>query len=209
MESGEHKQEPRRAKWHGLFTEPSVTDWLSAITAIAAVVLACIANTTANESLVASRAAVELAGDTAKIQLRAYVVPTSGEALNLVGRGPVKVRVTVQNFGQTPASETGIESEAWWEYVEPEPPEASDNIMAGEGPVEAGSRTTLGVGDTVYRDHTVDDYRRLLFAGKVSLHVAGEVIFSDVFGVKHAVPFHYVQGGDFDPKSKLMGAVTP
>jgi hypothetical protein len=148
---------------------------------------------------VTTKRAVEDAREHARIELRAYVSTVKGEVVGLAGSGPMYVRVIARNTGNTPVHETMIESDMWWE----------DEVTAMAAPIADGVKTTLAPGEDVYREHEIDvTYREKLTDREAVLHVAGSVLYRDEFGEEHEFPFHYVQGGKYDPNSPLMGVVS-
>ncbi|MEX2315872.1 MAG: hypothetical protein WD669_01880 [Pirellulales bacterium] len=157
------------------------------------------ANQIAGDAATAAKDSVDLASDTAKKQLRAYVLPTKGEVKGLNGNGPLQVRVAVRNSGQTPAHQTSIKVDTWWEQIPRQPP------IAGDLPTKEGMQVTLAAGEETYVDHLVKEPRRQeLKSRKAILHAEGSVRYKDIYGVKHESSFHFVQGGEFDPSAQLM-----
>jgi hypothetical protein len=157
------------------------------------------ANRIAGDAATAAKNSVELAEDTAKKQLRAYVLPTKGEVKGLNVNGPLQVRIAVRNSGQTPAYNATIGVDTWWEEIPRQPP------VAGALPTKEGMQVTLAAGEETYVDHVVKEQRRQeLKSRKAILHAAGSVRYKDIYGVKHESSFHFVQGGEFDPTAPLM-----
>src|ERR1700730_2588133 len=94
--------------------QKSCREWLVAIGTLALAAFALWQLSLLRESNDISR-------ETAKKQLRAYVSVFSAQIAGIREAGPVKVRVTVKNSGQTPAYETKIHVDAWWEQPLPKP----------------------------------------------------------------------------------------
>jgi hypothetical protein len=190
---------------------PQSTDKLVALCAIVALGFTGVqtyflsqSNMISAESADAAKRSVDLASDIAQKQLRAYVLAAEGNVIGL-DSGPMKVRVTVSNFGQTPASELSITMhEEWTDNFPPVPPEQR---KAGDMAIKEGAKTILAPGQKVYITHDVKSPRRQELKNRTAtLHAHGIITYTDIFGISHYEPFHFVQGGDkYDPNAPLMG----
>jgi hypothetical protein len=154
----------------------------------------------AKQSADVAKQSVELASNTAKKQLQAYIFAIEGQVIGLEGKGPMKIRITINNSGQTPAYETTVEMDTQWEKYPPPPPQA------GAMMIKEGARAVLAPGKEFYIEHNVDKpLRQELFRKTVTLQVFGNIHYKDVFGIEHNSSFNFVQGGEYDPRSPLMG----
>jgi hypothetical protein len=176
------------------FQKKFASGWVTAIATVGLFWVGYETNTT-------TRQAVDDARKHAHIELRAYVSAVKGELLGIDDNGAMRVRITVRNLGKTPAYETTIQSETWWE----------GEVAPVAAPITDGEKTTLASGDELYYFHPEQiepSYRDKLKGGRAVLHVQGSVTYRDEFGEKREFPFHYVQGGKYDPNSPLMGVVS-
>lgn len=173
--------------------------------------IAAEAANAANESAKLASQSVKLAGDTAEKQLRAYVFAIRGQVLGIDGDGPMKIRVTIKNSGQTPASEVAVEMDTGWERFPPPlpPPPPKPGAMEATAmptPIEEGVQTALASGEQLSIEHTFDTHLRQRLKDKtITLHAAGTIYYKDVYGRKQKSSFHFIQGGRYDPAASTMG----
>ena len=125
----------------------------------------------AKQSADVAKQSVELASDTAKKQLQAYIFAIEGQVIGLEGNGPMKIRITINNSGQTPAYETTVEMDTQWEKYPPPPPQAGAML------IKEGARAVLAPGKEFYIEHNVDKPLRQNCLGK-QLHFKLLVIFT-------------------------------
>jgi hypothetical protein len=132
--------------------------------------------------------------ETAERQLRAYVLPSGAEILNMVVGSTPLARVEIKNFGQTPAYDlTHIHGFAFlnWPLDEELPPPKS--------PIQT-SRTFLGPGGTGTGVRPAD---RIFSAGAnddvinrtMAFYVYGEIIYKDAFGRRRTTQYRYFHTG--------------
>lgn len=157
-------------------------------------------NGIAARSANAAKQSVDLARDTAQKQLRAYVLASEGRVSGLEGNGPMKVKVTLGNFGQTPAESVTVSMREEWRDGRPPVPAEPGAML-----IQDGEQAALAPGEKLYIEHEITPFRQELRQGKATLHATGIVRYVDVFGASHEAAFHFVQGGKYDPRSPLMG----
>ena len=136
--------------------------------------------------------------DTARKQLRAYTTAIKSEVIGINTSGPMRVRISIRNSGQTPAYQASIEElYVWWQERKP---------LAGAMPIKKGIHATLASGEEIWLEHEINQPRRKELRDKtVELHASGELHYKDIYGTQHRSSFHFVQGGEYDPQSPYMG----
>jgi hypothetical protein len=148
----------------------------------------------------ATAASVDLARDTAKRQLRAYVtvngVIRTKDPGDLSGKG-FAVLVDIKNNGQTPASDS-----LQWARIEirefplvtPLPIHCLENPTRGILPPEAKNLAF----PTFTRDLTTIEENAIL-ANHTAVYVYGEIEYLDVFGDRHLTQFRFRCNGQGYP----------
>jgi hypothetical protein len=137
------------------------------------------------------REANEIAKDTAKRELRAYVVPTDQEVDRLiVGFQPI-FRVKVKNFGQTPARELRCLCKV--QFTDGDPDELPMRFRNIEGKI---SSVVLGPDDFHVFEYELPDALSIellnaMGGGGVKPVFAGITCYKDVFGKRHRSTFRY------------------
>jgi hypothetical protein len=136
-----------------------------------------------------------IAKDTAKRQLRAYVVVKAGRLENVAAGGRPKAVVTIKNFGQTPAYNSRQSSVMGFDRFPPmlEPP--------AESPADrALPDHPLGPGGEMYANASmqralqqvqIDDIPR----GEFALSVVGKILYVDAFGHEQTTRYRLFCGG--------------
>lgn len=148
----------------------------------------------------AAKQSIDLARDTAEKQLRAYVLAVEGRVIGLASAGPLKVRVTISNFGQTPAEGLTVTMrEEWRDDFPPASPKTGDMM------IKEGVQAVLAPGEKVYIEHDVEPLRQRLKNRTATLHAHGTIEYRDIYGIPRRAMFHFAQGGKYDPNSPLMG----
>lgn len=142
----------------------------------------------------AATRSAEVAADTAKKQLRAYVNVASAQVHNLNKASNRYIVVETQNFGQTPA----LEEQFWCgEHVREWPLKS----ILGEAPKELGiGKQTLPPGRKSIMRVPVGDLSELeereLREGRAGVYFWGVIKYRDVFGDPHFSNIRLVCEGD-------------
>lgn len=175
-------------------TPNSVSDWLTIVTAIAAVgqiVIAGIALQSlrhAQASADASTKSLSLMQETSQRQLRAYVAVTSFEFERLEAGKPLVVRVNYANTGQTPAHEAHVVASVGLHDADAEvplPPEVETPAsVAHLGAQRQITQTTRSI-TKLSREELAG-----LEAGRLKVVCCGRVHYRDVFGQGQYTEFH-------------------
>ena len=150
----------------------------------------------------ATKKLVEGAEDTAKRQLRAYVLPEKAWLTNLGDLRPT-FHFQAKNYGQTPAHEVTV----WvgWRYFDigdvqipiqrPEIPNLSKYLLGPQG-------FTFHT-DQVYLE---DERKRKIREGKAIFFILGDIQYKDIFGTDRITKFRFAWGAGYDigPDGFLM-----
>jgi hypothetical protein len=145
----------------------------------------------AKDAAIAAKESTDLSRDTAKKQLRAYMAIRQGRIFLLEG-GALRLKVEIENFGQTPAYEIqgGFKSafsayprtESW------EPPQAS---LTSKAIVGSGKAFYMG-GNIPWTQKDIEGLRNS--PNKV-LFVTGRFTYLDIFKESHGLRVQLVMGG--------------
>jgi hypothetical protein len=125
---------------------------------------------------------------TSRAQLRAYVFVSSGQISSLGQAGILKVRLVVQNFGQTPAYKTSV----WLEMIEaafPAEPSvfAADDIKVKNLTLGPGGQNAVSIGRP--------DWPGKTFLSTEAFYVYGRIEYLDCFNRKQKTNFRLYKGG--------------
>ncbi len=157
----------------------------------------------AKESAKAARDSVELAGDTAKRQLRAYVC-ISGANISFENKDTPVVHIVAKNCGLTPAYEVRQWSHIWIEehplrIVLPAPPDGFKTGVAILPP--NGSHDMIQS-----RNPIPADGLRLIGTPAGTIYVYGEIKYNDAFKQPHVTRYRLIFGG---PEGAREGRLQP
>ena len=165
------------------------------IAAFAAVLATLIA--TAWASWAATRAAraadrsVKLAEDTAKRQLRAYVLPSKFKIAGLLAGQRPRITYLLRNVGQTPAHEVRLGAIVVWGASD-----ASPHFMKIRFPkaAESPSKTVLGAGEEadarmVFASTITGELADALRSGASTMVMGGAISYRDIFKRRRLVTF--------------------
>ena len=132
--------------------------------------------------------------NTTQQQLRAYVFMDKIELLDFgVGKVP-SAKITIKNFGQTPAKDFSLWATMGFDLVPPTLP----NPIGGDDPMH---KHPLAPGGYI---HVIPKYKKSLDAnevagiekGEVALYFFGEVYYTDVFGKRHITRYKMFSNGN-------------
>jgi hypothetical protein len=133
-------------------------------------------------------------------ELRAYVSLTRGEILGLDDEGPLKVKLTLKNSGQTPAMDA----------------EGGAAIMVNDFTSTPSDeellqlKFTIGSGVESYMFQDLDpSWRSDIKSGKSVVRAVGLVRYKDVFGATHFSRFSLTHNGNPHTQSSPYMAATP
>lgn len=151
------------------------------------------------EATVAMQEANEIASDTARRQLRAYVMGTDHSVTHLYAGGRPKFIVKLHNFGQTPASE--VRCRTIVRAINGDPDET--RIMFREARQAVGLSNSL-IGPTDFHVHVNgmdqgslgSDASQMIERGEIIMTFAGVISYRDVFGKRHLTTFKYFLSPD-------------
>ena len=138
----------------------------------------------AQKSAKAAQDAIEVAKDTAKRQLRAYIYP---DAFTVEAVGNKEALVCeFKNTGQTPALDFEINGLVSIE---------KDGILIGQSPViSRGAYSSIGREASFnfrFEFKVADDFSEGLKSGRIKIHFSGNASFSDIFGERHINRFSF------------------
>jgi hypothetical protein len=158
--------------------------WLSAILSfIGTLLILC--------TLILTRKANEIAKDTAKRQLRAYLISNGGQ-IERIPEGFL-LTVTIKNSGQTPAFDVKHSSESFGgDYPDggpPEMPAVNDThytVIGANGDFVCAQR--------LFADDPEDALKNVM-DGKLGFWIHGRIEYRDCFGDSHVTKFRQVYGG--------------
>ena len=169
---------------------------------LAGVILLLRNVTQTDEALNQARAGNEIAGATAKRQLRAYVMASNFRISGVEdGRTP-RVHYVIKNSGQTPAYEVRHYAQIFWSENNESVHETK--IRLGKADPDRISISVIGAGETAETDWLFST--PLTIADIVAIHtgaaimgIAGVMSYRDVFGRRHLATFkkmltpHYLE----------------
>lgn len=145
----------------------------------------------ADHAAEAAEVSVAVAQETAKRQLRAYVLLEKADISKPEGYPGGLIQCTVRNFGQTPAKNVAVRLLSGFKPF-PLPPDAFLNVPP---PPAGGSRADLGPGACIYpaaKPNALDEaFIPGLIAGDVALYLLGTIEYVDAFGEPHTTRFRY------------------
>jgi hypothetical protein len=210
-----HQAEPNKGRWYrAILHDVTITDALVAACTLLltytavdqmgrireANKIAAAAAESSKEATQATKQSVDLAADTAKKQLRAYLSVVKGEVSGLENNEPLRVKLTFKNSGQTPAY--AVKGDAKIGIADfPLSPPAKPEIVPDGPPMTLGP----GLESYVFWDGNAEDKSQIK-SGKRIIHAFGKFQYRDVFGSEHALNFSLIYHGDPGFKfSPLMG----
>lgn len=145
-------------------------------------------------ALNATRAGVDLAADTAKRQLRAYISADKIQALGFRPGGQQALGVLIKNSGQTPAYGVRVISRRQFSNMGP------DRFRFRFGEREEGfSYADLGPGQDFAHINRHDEPMApelydAIVGGEIVLIFAGVIVYRDAFKKRHITMFRYYLG---------------
>jgi hypothetical protein len=132
-------------------------------------------------------------GETAAMELRAYISVESGASFKQRRRFQFEFRPILRNNGNTPASNVRVVS-----MIDVVPPNIPANFTYPIGPIVGGQSVTT-IGPRQERFHSRILGRQAAFAelreiytGDKCFHLWGKATYQDVFGVDHYTNFSFV-----------------
>mgnify|MGYP006909091071 CR=1 FL=1 len=150
----------------------------------------------------AARAAVKVTRDIGNHQLRAYLGVLDASITPLrSGTHPLRAKITIKNFGQTPAHNV-----THLHAVNVRPfPNSEDFELVSSGPQ---SRSVLEPGAVVEsvlvgESLTIDE-EDAVRDGRMAIYAYGEIEFVDAFGAKRISKYRLMQGGDVGIRNGLL-----
>jgi hypothetical protein len=137
--------------------------------------------------------AVEVTGDTAKRQLRAYVLAKDHSVEKFYSGGKPKFVIKIHNFGQTPAYEVRCRVLA---RCTDEDVDAYRFMMRLADTIGGDSNAVLGPGDFLVQSNEMKgplDHEawQLLVSGDLKMILAGVISYRDAFGRRRLSTFRY------------------
>ncbi|MGO9265957.1 MAG: hypothetical protein ACLQBA_13940 [Candidatus Binataceae bacterium] len=197
------------------YYRPTITDWgILGVTLIYTVISLGLLNATRKQArlaiytLVQSRKAVNAASasnrqnrELAEMELRAYVHVSSGEILNYDNMASRKARITIRNFGQTPAYNVTFWLNTWVEefplkIILPPPPD--DFPMSRE--IMAPGRVSTNEVPVVATIPCIEGHLQL---GAIAIFAYGEIRYRDAFNIERFTKFRLVCRGDGLNKGRM------
>lgn len=160
------------------------------------------ATAAAHETVKAAVAANTIAQNTARRQLRAYMVPASGTLTRLENGAGFILSVAVRNCGATPALNVRSMGET---FAAPYPlQEDRPHPVPGDG-----HSVTIGGGcemTCAFRLFTESPELALAAVerGEMGFWIQGTVTYEDIFGEPHATQFRWVMGGRLTGSGGVM-----
>lgn len=146
------------------------------------------------ESADTSAAMLKSMADTAERQLRAYVLVGAAQVENIgVGLEP-KTKVTIQNFGQTPAYELRQWSNMGFDLFPPtiDPPMEDRADPMATHPLGPGAKLyAFPILKRRMRQCEIDG----LIKGEVALYIIGKITYKDAFGQERVTEYRLFCGG--------------
>jgi len=151
---------------------------------------------------------VKGAENTAKRQLRSYVLAMDAKVLNFGTTGIIEAQCRIKNYGRTPAYDVvGWMGVAFDDFPVP--------VALGRPPADLGlSRAVLGPqGRTVFRAEAGRILTSLEFqkirAGAATVYVFGEINYRDVFNDSWTSHFRFMYGGPGGENTKGKVSTCP
>jgi hypothetical protein len=174
--------------WASIQTKIGIAGFFAVIFSLVFTGWAAVA---AAQAAKAARASVDVAKDTAKRQLRAYLTGAESDIEPFEGGWALKV--VLRNSGQTPAFDVRIMGESFGESY----PLAVEKPHPEPGATHA---TVVGAGEDVWCvqrifSENVEQSLEQLKTGKFGAWIQGTVVYVDCFGDSHKTKFRYVWGG--------------
>lgn len=175
---------------------------VGAALSFASVILVIAALRQTERSLSAASAANEIARDTAKSQLRAYVMAEDQFMIGFYRNGPTEFTVKLHNRGQTPAHNVRV-----WSVVGGTTENPDDfKVFRRPEPGFHQSASVLGPGNFMLHSNDCqaplsgDAYLSVVMGG-VKFVFAGVISYDDIFGKSHKTTFKqfYIGNGNFKP----------
>jgi hypothetical protein len=180
-----------------------VHDWL---VALFTGILVCVAiqqnhlldkaNTAAESAASAARETVNVARDTARTELRAYMGIDKATWGHLPDLNASAAILTVKNFGNTPAHDVVIKSCC---MVRGFPSDGPFKLLPIDEGLQTTSKNMTGPGNEFTQSVVmpVDATQlALLKSGHLGMWTFGEITYKDAFGAEHKTTFRFIIGGD-------------
>ena len=133
-----------------------------------------------------------IAQDTAKHQLRAYVIP-AGADFKISESGEIEAKLIIRNFGQTPALEERTWIHMWIADcpMNEELPKPDKNFVTGVGVVGPRNHSEFHNSRPRIDEHSL----RKIEDGTAALYLYGEIKYADIFGDLHTTGYVYFTNG--------------